>query len=77
MSTGWFGTNTDELRRIILDETGCMTGLALYIVNPVDGGPNVRQGRYDAACGFVDSTTGRPVRIDAWSIPRLPSARSH
>ena len=73
MASGWFGTDVAALKRLVLDETGCMDGLALYIVNPGDGGPNVREGRYDATCGFVDSTTGRRIQIDAWSIPQLPS----
>jgi len=52
------------------DETGSTTGLALYIELPNDGGPNIRQGRYDHPIRtFIDSTTAMPIYPDLWSAP--------
>lgn len=65
---GWHRPDVDGCRSIQLDDTGCMTELALFIANPRDGGPNIRQGRYDGAFGFIDSTTGMRINIDAFSI---------
>lgn len=52
------------------DETGSTTGLALYIEQPNDGGPNIRQGRYDHPIRtFIDSTTAMSIYPDLWSAP--------
>jgi hypothetical protein len=52
------------------DATGCTTGLALYVSAPNDGGPNIRQGRYDHPMRtFIDSTTAMSIRPDLWSSP--------
>lgn len=52
------------------DATGCTTGLALYMAAPEDGGPNIRQGRYDHPLRtFIDSTTATSIEPDLWSAP--------
>lgn len=55
-------------------------GLALYIDKPEDGGPNVRQGRYDHLFrSFIDSTTALRIDPDAWAFtpsPAQPEATS-
>lgn len=57
------------------DETGSTIGLALYLAAPTDGGPNVRQGRYDHALRtFIDSTTATSIEPDLWSIPAAAPA---
>jgi hypothetical protein len=57
------------------DETGSTTGLALYIEQPNDGGPNIRQGRYDHPIRtFIDSTTAMSIYPDLWSSPAALTA---
>lgn len=49
-------------------------GLALYVETPDDGGPNVRQGRYDHCLScYIDSTTAMRIEPDAWTF--IPAAQ--
>ena len=59
------------------DETGCTTGLVLVIHAPDDGGPSVRQGRYDHCLrGFFDSTTSQRIDPDQWTFAPQEAARA-
>ncbi|RZZ81977.1 hypothetical protein EA662_17565 [Pseudoxanthomonas winnipegensis] len=54
-------------------EYGAVVGLALYLgEQPADGGPSIRQGRYEPGIGFIDSTTATRIDPVSWSSPIHP-----
>lgn len=73
----WLGVETKP-ERSLADETGAITGLALFFAAPRDGGPKIRQGYYDTCLRrFIDSTTATCIGDpDLWSfVPTIDAAR--